>query len=131
MPLAQRRVHEAAAVHDEAGWRLDGAVALQPVLCLVPVGEVGKLVVVDDHQQVEIAAIALHRQRLVHPVAARIGAEQDDLQDTAALLPVRAAFRQRVLQFGKQDLDHAGQFLLLVLRQMIDAGFHPGRCKSC
>ena len=89
---------EAPAVHDEAGRRLDGAITFQPTLRLVTVDEVGELVVVDDHQQIEIASAALHRQWLVDQVTGGIGAEQDDLQDTAAILPVRTALRQRVLE---------------------------------
>lgn len=34
---------------------------------------------------------------------AGIGPEQDNLQDAAALIPVRTAFRQRVLEFGMQN----------------------------
>src|ERR1700679_1680048 len=41
----------------------------------------GELLVVDHHQQVVVRDVAAHR--VVHPVAAGVGAEQDHLQDLA------------------------------------------------
>src|SRR6266702_1335267 len=59
LALAQRRVHLTPRVRDKAGRRLDAPVADEPVLGLVPVGEVGKLAVVDDDQQVVVRSVAL------------------------------------------------------------------------
>ena len=68
LALAQRGVHLTPRVHDKAGRRLDAFVADEPVLGLVPVGEVGQLAVVDDDQQVVVRSVTFHRMRLVDPV---------------------------------------------------------------
>jgi len=114
-------------VDDELRRRFDKAVADDPVGCLVPIGRViRQLAIVDDHQQIEIRAIALHRMRLINKGAAGIGAEQNDFENASALLELGGAFTQRILELLVQDLQRTGELSLLSVRDMIKGGFHHG-----
>lgn len=74
-------------------------VAVQPVGGLVPVfRKVAELAVTDDDQEVKIGPVALHREGLVDPPTLGVGAEQDDLQDAAALLEFGRTFLQRIFE---------------------------------
>jgi len=62
----------------------------EPIRRLLPIaGEIGKLAIVDDNQQIEVRAVSFFGLRLVDPATPRIGSEQDDFQDAATLLEVR------------------------------------------
>jgi hypothetical protein len=99
--------------------------AVQPVLGGRPeLHPIGELVLVDDHQQVEIRLIALRGVGLVDPAAARIAAVQDDLEDARLLLPIRRGDGDRVAKLLEQDLDNALQLALLGWGQMVEAGPH-------
>jgi hypothetical protein len=105
LPLLQVGVHLPPGMDDEAHWGRDRLVMDQPVGGLVPVfGKVAELAVVDDDQKIEIGAIAFHGEGLVDPAALGIGAEQDDLQNPAALLELGRALLQRILELLMQDL---------------------------
>lgn len=74
----------------------------------------GKSFLVDDDEKVivgEIAALAVFG-----PIAARIGAEQDQLEDTAALALVGEFGFYRLLEFPEQDLRHTLQLAALPIR---------------
>ncbi|WP_410010522.1 hypothetical protein [Phyllobacterium zundukense] len=64
--------------------------------------------------------------RLIHPIAAGIGAEEDDLQDPAQFVEGCGATLQGIVELLVQDLKDARQFALLAFREMIKAGFHHG-----
>src|SRR3546814_19111547 len=64
---------------------------------------VGQTLVADDDEQVEIRTRPLRRVLLVDPVAARIGAIEDDLEDAALLLPVLGRQSRRIAEFLEQD----------------------------
>src|SRR5690606_31013238 len=97
----------------------------QAIVGRVPVGgEVGQILVIDDDQEIIVAHIALGGVGLVHPAAAGVGSEQDDLEDPAGLLALGGRELQGILELGEQDLDHAGKLALLSLRQMVQILLH-------
>ncbi|CUW96746.1 hypothetical protein AGR2A_Lc180148 [Agrobacterium genomosp. 2 str. CFBP 5494] len=127
MALLKLRVHLAQRMHDELRRCFDEAVADDPVGRLVPEGRmIRQLAIVDDHQQIEIRTIALHRMRLVDKGAAGVGTEQDDFENAPALFEIGGALSQGILELLVQDLQRTGKLLLLSLRDMIKGGFHHG-----
>nr|WP_228765832.1 hypothetical protein [Sphingopyxis solisilvae] len=72
----------------------DCGLAQDLVLGVIPIiGDLGKILMADDNQQVIIRLIAI--LGLIDPIAARIAAEQDDLADLAVLLPLLRRARDR------------------------------------
>lgn len=60
---------------------------------------------------------------------AGIASEQDDLQDVAALAPLRGpagALAKRGLELRQQGRANAREFLLLTFRKMVETGLHSG-----
>ncbi|CDZ36992.1 Hypothetical protein NGAL_HAMBI1146_21430 [Neorhizobium galegae bv. officinalis] len=125
LSLLQIGVHLPPGMDDETHRCFDRLVADQPVGGLVPiVGEFAEPAVVDDNQQIEVGAIALHGERLVDPAALGIGAEQDDFQDPAALLELGRALFQGVLEFLVQDFQDPAELSLFARWYMIERRFH-------
>lgn len=110
---------------DKADRRFDYRVADQPIRRLVPIfGKVTEFVVIDDHQQIEIRSISLHRERFIDPATFCIGPKEDDLEDPPPLFEVCRPFFQGVLKLLMQDFQGTGQFSLLLRRDVIEGGFH-------
>ncbi len=79
----------------------------------------------DDDEQIEVGQIAV--VGLVDPVVAGVAAEQDDLQDFAALPPIRGAagaLAQRALEIVQQGRADMRELLLLAIRKMVEGGLH-------
>jgi hypothetical protein len=73
-------VHVPERVRHKAHGRGVGHDAQEPLLRVEPVALVGERLVVDDHEQVEVALVAVgFALGLVDPIAAGVAAEQDDL----------------------------------------------------
>ncbi|MNV21537.1 hypothetical protein D3C71_1124750 [compost metagenome] len=114
----ERVVHLREVMNDDVDGPTDIGVAQDRVLRVPPVvGDVGQLLMADDDQQVEIRQVAV--LRLIDPVGARIGAEQDDLQHHPAGPPFLRAAAPAVLgrlEPGQQRIPHALKLALLPLR---------------
>lgn len=107
----------------------------EPVLGFLPVSHpVSQALVVDDDEEVIVRLIALGGMRFVDPIAARIGAVEDDPEDASLLFPVLGRERARFLEFLEQYLDDPFKFALLGRGQMIDVGAHlkanPSRARA-
>jgi hypothetical protein len=127
VPLLQLGIHLTQRMYDELRRCLDEAVPNNPVGRLVPVGRmVRQFAIIDDHQQIEIRAVAFHRMRLIDKRATGIGTKQDDLKNASALLEVGCTFVQRILELLMQDLQRTGELSLFSVRDMIEGGFHHG-----
>ena len=122
-------VHLLQGMADEVDRRANrpgnAVLAHQPVIDLGPaLHPVGQALVVDDDEQVIIRLVAFGGVRLVDPVPTRVAAVENDLEDTALLLPFVLGQRKGVLELLEDQLDHAFQFALLVGRQMVEIAAH-------
>ena len=125
LPLFEVDIHLASGMDDEAHWRFDRGVVDQPVRCLVPVfGEFAEFAIVDDDQEIEIRAIPFHGEGFIDPSALGVGAEQNDLQDSAALLEIGRALFQRILELLVEDFENPAEFSLFAKRHMFKRRFH-------
>src|SRR3546814_3021618 len=78
---------------DDVHRPLDFGVAQNAVLGDIPiVRDIGEVLMIDHHQQIEIGLIAV--LGLIHPIIPRIGAEEDDLEDLAILQTRRRRLRR-------------------------------------
>lgn len=101
----------------------DGQLAHEPLAGLVPkFGRIGDGLVVDDDEQVIIRDIAIGA--ILDPIAARIGAEQDQLEDATRLACGGELGFHRILKFVEQDAGDALQLAALDGGQMIEIGAH-------
>src|SRR5690606_2071048 len=94
----------------------------KPLLHVLPELEVGQVLVVHDDQQVEVREVAPHR--IMDPVAARVAAEQDDLEDATVLQTVGAACGDGPGEAVLDDLDGGVEFTLFRERQFPQRTFH-------
>lgn len=109
----------------------DAFVVHQPVLGAVPVsGKVNDALLVDHNQKVIMTEITFGRMRLVHPVAARIRAEEDDLEDPAILFFRRRGAFHRIGKLGKENIRHAFEFALFSVWEVIEIGSHLRHLKQ-
>lgn len=75
-----------------------------PVFRLVPIfGCVGQILVIDDDEQVIVREIAAHR--IDDMLAARVGTEEDDLENAAVATMVGGASARRLRELLEQNLD--------------------------
>ncbi|MNL13662.1 hypothetical protein D3C87_1345750 [compost metagenome] len=109
---------------NEAHGRLDLLVPHQPVCCLVPVFGIGKFLVANDDEDVEIRAIAFRRMRFIHPGATRVRTEQNDFENPSILLGVRLGALHQISKLFLNNSDDARELALLSFRQMFKAGLH-------
>jgi hypothetical protein len=110
--------------------RDDGAAILervgadQPVLALGPIRRaVRHLLLADDDQDVVVGFVLVRRQRRIDPVAARIAAEENDLENARALA-LSGGMLGRGAEFVEDDLDDAFKLALLGRGKMIEIGAH-------
>lgn len=78
-------------------------------------GAVGKVLPGHHHEDVEVGEIAAHW--VLDPIAARITAEQDDLENTTLPILLVALLLRRSRKALAQCLDHEIQFAALGKRQ--------------
>lgn len=101
----------------------DGQLAHQMIVgdrppCL----QIGEGVGVDDDEQVIIGNVTAGA--ILDPIAACVGAEQDQLEDAAALALVRELGFDGILKFIEQDAGDPFQLAALDGGQMVEAGPH-------
>jgi len=87
-----------------------------------PCLQIGEGVAVDDDEQVIVGDIAAGA--ILHPIAARVGAEQDQLEDAATLALVGELGFDGILKFIEQDAGDPFQLAALDGGKMIEAGAH-------
>jgi len=85
------------------------------------VGDVGEVVVVDHDQQVIVRLVAA--DGIVDPVAPRVAAEEDHLQDPALETAGRLALDD-VLELPEQHLENKGKLGALAFGKMVEARLH-------
>ena len=86
-------------------------IAQEAVLGLVPIVDgIGQPFVVDDDEDIIIGVIAA--LGIGDPVAARVAAVEDDLEDAALLLPFLRRKRRRVFELGEEDFDDAREVFM-------------------
>ena len=108
--------------NDEIGWRRklarDVVVPHQMVFSLGPVLQgFGELFVVYDHEKIVVRGIAA--DWIVHPIAPRMRAEQDHLQNPPLLSMRGVLAHEGVLKLGEQDFYDARKLAPLGLREMV------------
>src|SRR3546814_11229472 len=86
-------------------------------------GAIGHLLLADNDEDVVVGLVLVRRQRGIDPIAARVTAEQDDLQDTRAIAAPSRILR-RMTEFIKDDFDDALKLAPLRAGQMIEVGAH-------
>src|SRR3546814_19410769 len=82
-------------------------------------GAIGHLLLADNDEDVVVGLVLVRRQRGIDPIAARVTAEQDDLQDTRAIAAPSRILR-RMTEFIKDDFDDALKLAPLRAGQMIE-----------
>src|SRR3546814_12714046 len=83
---------------------------------------VGEVLGVDEHEKVIVGDVAAGA--ILDPIAARVGAEQDQLEDAAALAFVGELGFDGILKFIEQDAGDPFQFAALGGGKMIEIGPH-------
>src|SRR5437870_10599740 len=121
-------VHVVEAMDDQADGRAQALAGRKLVEQLLlgarpELGNVGQLFAIDDDQQVIIREIA--PDRVLDPVAARVAAKQDDLEQLAAAQPRHSAAGNREGKAVPEALDHERQLAPLGIGQMIKIAVHP------
>ena len=89
--------------------------------------QIGEGLGVDDDEQIIVGDIAAGA--ILDPIAARVGAEQDQLEDAAALALVGELGFDGILKFIEQDAGDPFQLAALGGGKMIEAGA-PGQRAS-
>ena len=126
-PEPELLVHIVEAVIDQADRCAEiasvGQLAKQFLLGPGPeFGNVSQLLAVNHHEQIIVGEIAA--DRILDPVAARIAAEQDDLEQAAATQPRHGPAPDRERKTLAQAIDDKGKLVLLCIGEMVDAGLH-------